>query len=97
MNCYAKDGYLLTGKPHLYTLTAEKNGKGLLLKFYRDDTVFGTQNTEFAFKKPPMLILGGFVAPTYNEVRIYSRVLSQPEIINSFNLGPDKLPEVGKK
>ena len=96
MNCYAKDGYLLTGKPHLYTLTAEKNGKGLLLKFYRDDTVFGTQNTEFAFKKPPMLILGGFVTPTYDEVRIYSRALPHAEIITSLNEGPDKLPEFGK-
>ena len=96
MNCYAKDGYLLTGKPHLYTLTAEKNGKGLLLKFYRDDTVFGTQNTEFAFKKPPMLILGGFVAPTYDEVRVYSRALPHAEIIASANEGVDKLPEFGK-
>ena len=96
MNCYAKDGYLLTGKPHLYTLTAEKNGKGLLLKFYRDDTVFGTQNTEFAFKKPPMLILGGFVTPTYDEVRVYSRALPHAEIITSLNEGPEKLPEFGK-
>lgn len=96
MNCYAKDGYLLTGKPHLYTLTAEKNGKGLLLKFYRDDTVFGTQNTEFAFKKPPMLILGGFVTPTYDEVRVYSRALTHAEIITSLNEGPDKVPEFGK-
>lgn len=96
MNCYAKDGYLLTGKPHLYTLTAEKNGKGLLLKFYRDDTVFGTQNTEFAFKKPPMLILGGFVTPTYDEVRVYSRAIPHAEIITSLNEGPEKLPEFGK-
>ena len=92
-NCYVEDAYLLTGKPHLYTLTAEKNGKGMSLKFYRDDTVFGTLKTESAFKKTSMLILGGFIAPTYDEVRIYSRALSHPEIINAVNLGPDKLPE----
>ena len=96
-NCYAEGGYLLTGKPNLYTLTAEKDGKGMLLKFYRDDTVYGTMKTEFALKKPPALILGGFVTPTYDEVRIYSRALSHPEIINSTNLGPDTLPEAGKK
>ncbi|MBQ3290715.1 MAG: hypothetical protein IJH50_15035, partial [Kiritimatiellae bacterium] len=44
-NCYAENGYLLTGKPSLYTLTAEKDGKGMLLKFYRDDTVYGTMKT----------------------------------------------------
>ena len=88
---------LVDGKIHLYTITGEKNGGGMLLKFYQDDTCFGERTSKSAWKKPPMLILGGFVAPTYNEVRIYSRVLSQPEIINSFNLGPDKLPEVGKK
>ena len=92
-NCYADDGYLLTGKPHLYTLTAEKDGKGMLLKFYRDDTVFGTLKTEFALKKPSMLILGGFIEPTYSEVRVYPRALSHPEIINATNLGPDKVPE----
>jgi len=92
-NCYVADAYLLTGKPHLYTLTAEKDGKGMLLKFYRDDTVFGTMKTESAFKKPLMLILGGFVTPTYDEVRVYSRALSHAEIITSANEGPDKLPE----
>ena len=96
-NCYKENAYILVGKPHLHTLTVEKDGKGMLLKFYQDDTLFGTMKTEFAWKKPPMLVLGGFVTPTYDEVRIYSRSLSHPEIINSFNLGPDKLPEMGKK
>ena len=95
-NCYVADAYLLTGKPHLYTLTAEKDGNGMLLKFYRDDTVFGTMKTESAFKKPLMLILGGFVTPTYDEVRIYSRALTHAEIITSANGGPEKLPEPGK-
>ena len=95
-NCYVADAYLLTGKPHLYTLTAEKDGKGMLLKFYRDDTVFGTMKTESAFKKPLMLILGGFVAPTYDEVRVYSRALSHADIITSANDGPDKVSEAGK-
>lgn len=92
-NCYANDGYLLTGKPYLYTLTAEKDGKGMLLKFYRDDTVFGKMKTEFALKKPSMLVLGGFIAPTYSEVRVYSRALSHPEIITAAEAGPEKLPE----
>ena len=96
-NCYAEGGYLLTGKPNLYTLTAEKDGKGMLLKFYRDDTVYGTMKTEFALKKPPALILGGFVTPTYDEVRIYSRALTHAEIITSLNDGADKLPASGKK
>jgi len=95
-NCYAENGYLLTGKPSLYTLTAEKDGKGMLLKFYRDDTVYGTMKTEFALKKPPALILGGFITPTYDEIRIYSRALSHAEIITSLNEGPEKLPELGK-
>ena len=89
-NCYADNGYLLTGKPNLYTLTAEKDGKGMLLKFYRDDTVYGTLKTEFAYKKPPALILGGFVTPTYDEVRIYSRALPHAEIIKSLNEGPER-------
>ena len=85
---------LLDGQKHLYTVTGEKAGKGLLLRFYQDDTIFGElTTTQPAWKKPPMLILGGFVTPTYDEVRVYSRVLSHPEIINSLNLGPDKLPE----
>ena len=95
-NCYAEGGYLLTGKPNLYTLTAEKDGKGMLLKFYRDDTVYGTMKTEFALKKPPALILGGFVTPTYDEVRIYSRALTHAEIIKSVNEGPETVAEVGK-
>ena len=89
--------HLSDGKMHLYTLTSEKDGKGMLLKFYQDDTLFGTLKSEFAWKKPPMLVLGGLVTPTYDEVRIYSRALAHIEIINSLNLGPDKLPEVGKK
>ena len=40
-----------------------------------------------------MLILGGFVTPTYDEVRVYSRALTHAEIINSANDGPDKVPE----
>ena len=92
-NCYAENGYLLTGKPSLYTLTAEKDGKGMLLKFYRDDTVYGTMKTEFALKKPPALILGGFVTPTYDEVRIYSRALTHAEIIKSVNEGPERVVE----
>ena len=95
-NCYAENGYLLTGKPSLYTLTAEKDGKGMLLKFYRDDTIYGTMKTEFALKKTPALILGGFITPTYDEVRIYSRALTHAEIIKSVNEGPEKLPEPGK-
>ena len=94
-NCY-EGGFLLTGKPNLYTLTAEKDGKGMLLKFYRDDTVYGTMKTEFALKKPPALILGGFVTSTYDEVRIYSRALTHADIINSVNEGPEKVPELAK-
>ena len=95
-NCYVADAYLLTGKPHLYTLTAEKDGNGMLLKFYRDDTVFGTMKTESAFKKPLMLTLGGFVTPTYDEVRVYSRALTHAEIITSANEGAETVPEFGK-
>ena len=87
---------ILDGKMHLYTVTCEKEGKGLLVKFYQDDTCFGSMTTKFAWKKPPMLILGGFIAPTYDEVRIYSRAFAFPEIIASTNLGPDNLPEAGK-
>ena len=94
-NCY-EGGYLLTGKPNLYTLTAEKDGKGMLLKFYRDDTVYGTMKTEFALKKSPALILGGFVTPTYDEVRLYSRALTHAEIITSLNEGPEKVAELAK-
>ena len=94
-NCY-EGGYLLTGKPNLYTLTAEKDGKGMLLKFYRDDTVLGTMKTEFALKKSPALILGGFISPTYDEIRIYSRALTHAEIITSLNEGPEEVVELGK-
>ena len=87
---------LVDGQPHLYTLTGEKSGKGMLLKFYQDDTCFGERTSKFAYKKPPALILGGFVTPTYDEVRIYSRALTHAEIITSLNEGPEKVPEAGK-
>ena len=87
---------LIDGKSHLYTLTGEKSGKGVLLKFYQDDTCFGELTAKFAWKKPMMLILGGFVTPTYDEVRVYSRALPHAEIITSLNDGPEKLPEIGK-
>ena len=78
------------GKSHLYTVTAEKAGSGMNLKFYQDDTFFGELKAPKAWKKPPMLILGGFVTPTYDEVRVYSRALSHAEIITSINEGMDK-------
>ena len=84
---------LVDGKPHLYTLTGEKSGKGMLLKFYQDDTCFGERTSKLSWKKSPMLILGGFVTPTYDEVRVYSRALTHAEIINATNLGPEKVPE----
>ncbi len=84
---------LVDGQKHLYTVTGEKSGKGVALKFYQDDTIFGEMTTKFAWKKPPMLVLGGFASPTYDEVRVYSRALSHSEIIETLNLGPDKLPE----
>ena len=46
-------------------------------------------------RNTPMLILGGFVTPTYDEVRVYSRALPYAEIITSLNEGPDKVPELG--
>ena len=87
---------LLDGKMHLYTVTGEKGGKGVALKFYQDDMSFGEMTTKFNWKKSPALILGGFVTPTYDEVRVYSRALPHAEIITSLNEGPDKLPELGK-
>lgn len=87
---------LLDGKRHLYTLTAEKAGGGITLKFYRDDTIFGELKAPKSWKKPPQLILGGFVSPTYDEVRVYSRALTHAEIITSLNEGPEKLPDIGK-
>ena len=87
---------LVDGQPHLYTLTGEKSGKGMLLKFYQDDTCFGERTSKFAYKKSPALILGGFVTPTYDEVRIYSRALTHAEIITSLNEGPEKVAELGK-
>ena len=82
---------LVDGKIHLYTITGEKNGGGMLLKFYQDDTCFGERTSKSAWKKPPMLILGGFVTPTYDEVRVYSRALPHAEIITTLNAGPDKV------
>ena len=87
---------LVDGQRHLYTVTGEKSGGGMSLKFYQDDTLFGELNAPKSWKKPPMLILGGFVTPTYDEIRIYSRALPHAEIITSLNEGPDKLPEFGK-
>ena len=87
---------LVDGQSHLYTLTGEKSGKGMLLKFYQDDTCFGERTSKFAYKKPPALILGGFVTPTYDEVRIYSRALTYAEIITSLNEGPEKVAELAK-
>ena len=87
---------LVDGQKHLYTVTAEKAGNGMALKFYQDDTCFGDLKTSKSWKKPPMLILGGFVTPTYDEVRVYSRALPHAEIITSANEGVDKLPETGK-
>ena len=88
--------YLVDGQPHLYTLTGEKSGKGMLLKFYQDDTCFGERTSKFAYKKSPAFILGGFVTPTHDEVRIYSRALTHAEIIKSLNEGPEKVAELGK-
>ena len=87
---------LLDGKRHLYTVTAEKAGGGMTLKFYRDDTVFGELKAPKSWKKSPQLILGGFVSPTYDEVRVYSRALTHAEIITTVNEGADKVPEFGK-
>jgi hypothetical protein len=87
---------LVNGQKHLYTVTAEKAGGGMMLKFYRDDTIFGELKAPKSWKKPPQLILGGFVSPTYDEVRVYSRVLTHSEIITTVNEGVDKVPEFGK-
>jgi hypothetical protein len=87
---------LVDGKKHLYTVTAEKAGGDMTLKFYQDDTIFGELKAPKSWKKPPQLILGGFVTPTYDEVRVYSRALTHAEIITSVNEGVDKVPEFGK-
>ena len=87
---------LVDGQKHLYTVAAEKSGGGMLLRFYQDDTLFGEMKPSKSWKKPPMLILGGFVAPTYDEVRVYSRALTHAEIITSLNEGPEKVLEAGK-
>ena len=87
---------LVDGQKHLYTIAAEKSGGGMLLRFYQDDTLFGEMKPSKSWKKPPMLILGGFVTPTYDEARVYSRALTHAEIITSLNEGPEKLPEFGK-
>ena len=39
---------------------------------------------------------GGFVTPTYDEVRVYTRALTHAEIITSLNDGPEKVPEFGE-
>lgn len=82
---------LVDGQKHLYTVTAEKAGGGMLLRFYQDDTLFGEMKPSKSWKKPPMLILGGFVTPTYDEVRVYSRALTHAEIITSANEEVDKV------
>ncbi len=46
-------------------------------------------------RNTPMLILGGFVTPTYDEVRVYSRALTHAEIITSINERSDIVPEFG--
>jgi hypothetical protein len=86
---------LVDGKKHLYTVTAEKAGGDMTLKFYQDDTIFGELKAPKSWKKPPQLILGGFVTPTYDEVRVYSRALTHAEIITTLNEGADKVPEFG--
>ena len=88
--------FFVDGKKHLYTLTAEKDGGDMTLKFYQDDTIFGELKAPKLWKKPPQLILGGFVSPTYDEVRVYSRALTHAEIITSVNEGADNVPELGK-
>jgi hypothetical protein len=88
--------FFVDGKKHLYTVTAEKDGGDMTLKFYQDDTIFGELKAPKSWKKPPQLILGGFVSPTYDEVRVYSRALTHAEIITSLNEGADKVPELGK-
>lgn len=86
---------LVNGQKHLYTVTAEKTGGGMTLKFYRDDTIFGELKAPKSWKKPPQLILGGFVSPIYDEVRVYSRALTHAEIITTVNEGAEKVPEFG--
>ena len=54
------------------------------------------ENTRYLLSMSPMLILGGFVTPTYDEVRVYTRALPHAEIITSANAGVDKLPELVK-
>ena len=88
--------FFVDGKKHLYTVTAEKASGDMTLKFYQDDTIFGELKAPKSWKKPPQLILGGFVSPTYDEVRVYSRALTHAEIITSLDEGVDKVPEFGK-
>ena len=88
--------HFLDGKPHLYTVTCEKDGNSLILSFFRDDTHLGKMTTNAAWRLAKPLILGGFVTPTYDEVRVYSRALTHAEIITSLNEGADKVPEFGK-
>ena len=88
--------FLVDGKKHLYTVTAEKTGRGMALKFYQDDTIFGELEAPKIWRKPPMLILGGSVSPTYDEVRVYSRALTHSEIVTTLNEGVDKVPALAK-
>jgi hypothetical protein len=88
--------FLVDGKKHLYTVTAEKTGRGMALKFYQDDTIFGELEAPKIWRKPPMLILGGSVSPTYDEVRVYSRALTHYEIVTTLNEGVDKVPALAK-
>ena len=87
---------LADGKRRLYTVTGRMSGGEMVLNFYQDGASVGELKSGRSWNSSPMLILGGSVAPTYYEVRIYSRVLSRSEIATSANEGPDRLPEFGK-
>ena len=89
--------FFVDGKKHLYTVTAEKDDGDMTFKFYQDDTIFGELKApkSKSWKKPPVLILGGFASPIYDEVRVYSHALIHAEIITSVNEGVDKVPEIG--
>ncbi len=85
------------GKFHLFTIICEKNEGELIFKYYNGESCFGTRKvTGHGWEKSPMLILGGNVAPTYDEVRVYSRALTHAEVGNSSALGPEKLPKLSE-
>ncbi len=85
---------LLDNKQHLFTVICEKSGNGLFVKYYENKNCIGTRGTSASgWNTPPMLILGGNVAPTYDEVRVYSRALTHAEVVDSVDLGPEKLPK----